>query len=247
MLHLNITTTEKRSSTAIGCGGYELGPEEILRQHGEMVRRIAWHVYSRVSASLELEDLVQTGLMALLEAARGYEDRGYAFATYASTRVRGAMIDQLRKEARMTRSAMQARRKLSGTRNALEQQLMRSPTSAEMASALGLDAEAYHSIVSSSVPIEDGSIDDHYTDQTMEFADLGPGADSGMELSERSECLSECISNLPEREALVLQLFFVEECNLEEIGQILGVGAARVCQIKKQAIERLRATMQAWA
>lgn len=242
MLHVPINPTSRKLDTA---KNYRRGPtqEEIILQHGELVRRIAWHVYSRVSSSLELEDLIQTGLVALLEAARGYEDRGFTFATYASTRVRGAMIDQLRKEARMTRSAMQARRKLSGTRSALEQKLMRPPSICEMAAALGLDVQAYHNLVANSVSVEDGSIDEIYTDQTMEFADQCEQADIGLEQAQLRELLSSCISDLSEREALVLQLFFVDECNLDEIGCILGVGAARVCQIKKKAIENLRASM----
>lgn len=244
MMHVSIDITTPRLSTSHGYGSGKTH-DEILRQHGEMVRRIAWHVYSRVSSSLEIEDLIQTGLVALLEAARVYEDRGYAFATYASTRVRGAMIDQLRKEARMTRSAMQARRKLSGTRGTLEQKLMRPPSSIEMATELGLDVEAYHNLVANSVSVEDGSIDDLYTDQTMEFADQCERADNEMENAELRKLLSNCIADLPEREALVLQLFFVEERNLDEIGSILGVGAARVCQIKKKAIERLQVSMQA--
>jgi RNA polymerase sigma factor for flagellar operon FliA len=114
-----------------------------------------------------------------------------------------------------------------------------------MARELGLDVEAYHNLVANSVSVEDGSIDDLYTDQTMEFADQCERADNEMENAELRELLSNCIADLPEREALVLQLFFVEERNLDEIGSILGVGAARVCQIKKKAIERLQVSMQA--
>jgi RNA polymerase sigma factor FliA len=222
--------------------GYSQG--DLVRQHGEMVRRIAWHVYSRMSSSIEVEDLIQTGLMALIEAAAGYEDRGFAFATYASTRVRGAMIDQLRKEARMTRSALAGRRKLSATRARLEQHHMRPPTAVEMADGMEMDLAAYHDLLVSAVPVEAGSIDDHYSDHDPWFADPDERADTLMEQDEMRGLLARAINELPEREAMILQLFFVEELNLDEIGQVLGVGAARICQIKKAALQKLRKRME---
>lgn len=217
---------------------------DLIKAHGEMVRRIGWHVYSRMSSSIDLEDLIQIGLMALIEAAAGYEDRGFAFATYASTRVRGAMIDQLRKEARMTRSALAGRRKLTAVRARLEQQFMRPPTPGEMAEAMELSLSAYNDLLISAVPVEAGSIDEHYSDQDPWFADPQEGADSALENSEMRALLARTIGELPEREAMILQLFFVEEMNLDEIGQTLGVGAARVCQIKKAALAKLRKRME---
>jgi RNA polymerase sigma factor FliA len=224
----------------IGCS-----QSDLLRTHNNMVRRIAWHVYARMSSSVELEDLIQTGLMALIECAANYEDRGFAFATYASTRVRGAMIDQLRKEARMTRSAMAGRRKLSITRSRLEQILMRPPSAVEMAEALGGDMDAYNQMLVSAVPVESDSVDDLYSDHDPWFADSSESADVTIEKDQMRALLAASISDLPEREAMILQLFFVEELNLEEIGQTLGVGAARVCQIKKSALLKLRSQMEA--
>jgi RNA polymerase sigma factor FliA len=231
--------TARNSYNAIG-----LAQNDLVRQYGEMVRRIAWHVYSRMSSSIELEDLIQTGLMALIEAANGYEDRGFAFATYASTRVRGAMIDQLRKEARMTRSALAGRRKVTATRARLEQEYMRPPTAVEMAEGMEMDLAAYNALLVSAVPVEAGSIDEHYSDHDPWFADPEEGADSTLEQSEMRELLARYIGELSERETMILQLFFVEELNLEEIGQTLGVGAARVCQIKKAALSKLRKRME---
>ncbi len=223
----------------IGCS-----QSELLRTHNNMVRRIAWHVYARMSTSVELEDLIQTGLMALIECASTYEDRGFAFATYASTRVRGAMIDQLRKEARMTRSAMAGRRKLSETRSRLQQQLLRPPSAFEMAEALGIDLDAYNQMLVSALPVESDSVDELYSDHDPWFADASESADVTIEKDQMRTLLAASIADLPEREAMILQLFFVEELNLEEIGQTLGVGAARVCQIKKSALIKLRQRMQ---
>src|SRR3546814_7469647 len=124
------------SGRAPGTRGYGESVETLVAEYAPLVRKIAWQVFSRVSRTSELDDLIQTGLIALIEASRHYEERGYAFATYASTRIRGAMIDQLRREADVGRPAMIAGKRIQSVRAALEQHLMRAPTSAEKAAAL---------------------------------------------------------------------------------------------------------------
>ena len=245
MLHETIESVQHKHAARQGYLGIGCSQSDLLRTHNNMVRRIAWHVYARMSTSVELEDLIQTGLMALIECAATYEDRGFAFATYASTRVRGSMIDQLRKEARMTRSAMAGRRKLSEARAKLQQQLMRPPTAFEMAEALDVDLETYNQLLISAVPVESDSVDELYSDHDPWFADASESADVTIEKEQMRALLASSIAGLPEREAMILQLFFVEELNLEEIGQTLGVGSARVCQIKKSALLKLRQQMEA--
>lgn len=221
-------------------------PARLARAHMPLVRKIAWHVHGRVSSAIDIEDLVQIGMVALVEAANGYEDRGHAFATYASMRVRGAMIDQLRRHATLCRSAMARRRDLAKAAAELENKLGRSPTEAEMAEALGLDAAAYREHADSAVAVRQESLDELYSDQSMWFADVEDRIDVTLEREELRTVLAERITELPEREALVLQLYFVEEMNLEEIGLTLGVGAARICQIKKSALDRLRGSLSDW-
>lgn len=243
MLHVQTGPAPRAQAAQQGYRSVAQSQDELLGQHSELVRRIAWHVHSRMSSAIDLEDLIQVGLMALIECARTYEDRGFAFATYASTRIRGAMIDQLRKEARMTRSAIAGRRKLTETRSRLEQQYMRAPDAEEMAEAMGLDVEAYNGLLLSVVPAESESVDELYSDHDPWFADPETPADERIEQAQMQQLLAASIADLPEREGMILQLFFVEEMNLDEIGQILGVGAARVCQIKKAALQKLRARM----
>lgn len=214
--------------------------ETLVRTHTSMVRRIAWQVHSRMSSAIALEDLIQIGLLSLVEAAKGFEDRGAAFAPYASTRIRGAMIDHLRREARMCRSGMVSRRELSRVRDQVENTLHRRASDSEMADALGLDPEAYHAKVASSMSQQLDSIEEVYSDHDAWFADLAAGADSAFEAAELKRDLAVCLGAIAEREALVLQLYFVEELNLDEIGAVLGVGAARVCQIKRSALLRMR-------
>lgn len=221
-------------------------PEALARGHMPLVRKIAWHVHGRVSSAIDIEDLIQIGMVALVEAANGYEDRGHAFSTYASVRIRGAMIDHLRRHATICRSAMIRRRELAGVRARLEATLGRAPVDAEMAEALEMSPADYRELVDQTQIVQQESLDDMYSDQSMWFADLEERADEALEREGLQAAIAAGIKSLPEREALVLQLYFVEEMNLEEIGLTMGVGSARICQIKKAALDKLRATLSDW-
>ncbi len=218
----------------------------LARQHMGLVRRIAWHVHGRVSTAIEVEDLIQIGMVALVEAANGYEDRGHAFSTYASMRVRGAMIDHLRRHAAMCRSAMGKRRELEAARGKLARRLGREPSEAELSADMGLAPAAFRQLADETAAVRHQSMDEVYSDQSMWFADAGERADQGLERDALKRALAGHISSLAEREATVLQLYFVEELNLEEIGQVMGVGAARICQIKKAALDKLRKALADW-
>jgi RNA polymerase sigma factor FliA len=222
-------------------------PEALVRTHMPLVRRIAWHVHARVASAIDVEDLAQIGMVALVEAANAFEDRGHAFATYATLRIRGAMIDHLRRHATICRSAIQRRRELGKARTRLEGRLGRAASEAEMAEELGLAAAEYRAMVDDSQAVQQDSIDEVYSDHSMWFADLEERADDAIDRERLQGAVAAAISGLPEREAMVLQLYFVEEMNLEEIGQTLGVGAARICQIKKAALDRVRVVLREWA
>jgi RNA polymerase sigma factor for flagellar operon FliA len=209
-----------------GAGGSS--PDRLVQQYMPFVRKIAWHVHGRVSSAIDIEDLLQIGMVALVEAANGFEVRGHGFATYAQMRVRGAMIDHLRRHATLCRSAMARRKTIQEARRQIEQKTGRAPTESEVADHMGLDAAAWRELA------------DVYSDQSMWFADVTERADEMLERESLKKTIAGCISELPEREAIVLQLYFVEEMNLEEIGMTLDIGAARVCQIKKSALDKLR-------
>ncbi|WP_197042190.1 FliA/WhiG family RNA polymerase sigma factor [Sandarakinorhabdus oryzae] len=226
----------------------QVDPERLISSHLQLVRRIAWHVHARVSSAIDVEDLVQIGMVALIEAARSFEDRGHAaFATYASVRVRGAMIDQMRKGATLVRSAMRRKREWGQVRARLEGQLGRTATDAEMAAALDLPLADYRAALAQTNAVQSESLDDVYSDHSQWFASDDPDAHDCLEQDSRRTAIAAAIATLPEREAQVLQLYFVEELNLEEIGQVLGVGAARICQIKKAALGKLRGQLTGWA
>lgn len=242
-------------ASRIGTGGEALtygrkgattGPEQLARQYMPLVRKIAWHVHGRVSSAIDVEDLLQIGMVALVEAANSYEDRGFGFASYAQLRVRGAMIDHLRRHATLCRSGMARRRELMAARARLEQRLGRAASEAELADELGLASAEYRAFADSVEMVQEQSIEEVYSDQSMWFADVEDRADDVLERESLKKALAACIGKLPEREGIVLQLYFVEEMNLDEIGATLDVGAARVCQIKKAALDKLRAMLAEW-
>lgn len=212
----------------------------LVKAHGALVRKIAWHVHGRVGGAVDIADLVQIGMLALVEAANAYEDRGHAFATYAGMRIKGAMIDHLRRSATISRGAIARKRELDAARERLEQHHARPATAEEVAAELGLDMTGYHALVAECRPVHHESIEDAYSDTSEWFADNGESADEAIDRQRRVEMLAGAVAELPEREALVLQLYFAEELNLQEIGETLGIGAARVCQIKKAALDRLK-------
>lgn len=223
-------------------------PERLIRNHLGLVRKLAWHTHSRVSTALDIEELVQIGMVALIEAARTFEDRGHAaFATYGTVRVRGAMIDALRKQATMCRSALRRRRELNAAREQLSGRLGRPPTEVELAQHFDIPVSEIQDAVASTQGVRYDSIDEIYSDHSIWFAADAPDALDQLQSSQMRTALVEAIRQLPEREATVLQLYFVEELNLEEIGQTLGVGAARVCQIKKVALAKVRVLLRDWA
>jgi RNA polymerase sigma factor for flagellar operon FliA len=222
-------------------------PEALARAHMPLVRKIAWHVHGRVSTAIDVEDLIQIGMIALVESANGFEDRGHAFASYASVRIRGAMIDHLRRQATICRSAMARRREFAKVRTQLENRLGREASEAEMAAEMGIDPADFRKLVDDMQSVQQESIDDVYSEHSLWFADVEERADQALEREELQGALAGAIGKLPEREAMVLQLYFIEEMNLEEIGLTLGIGAARVCQIKKAALDRVRNELSDWA
>lgn len=213
----------------------------LARKHLPMIRRVAWHVHGSMSSAIEVEDLIQTGLVALVEAASGFEDRGMVtFEQYLLTRVRGSMIDALRRQATLTRGAMQRRRAYNDAVKALTTETGVKPNDPMIAERLGVTLEKLRLEYSAAEPVRFESIDEVYADDQPWFASDDPDAFEQLSESDLRDTLIAAISTLPEREAQVVQLYYVEELNLEEIGLVLGVGAARICQIKASAHQRLK-------
>lgn len=225
-------------------GAYRCATTERVRRFMPMVRRLAWHVHGSGRAGIELEDLIQAGLVALTEAAQRHAGPGEdGFAAYAKIRVRGAMVDLIRRAVPISRGGIERRRQLAEQETVLRGQLGREPTAAELAEGLGVSAEELAALRGSSEPLRFEPIDAVYSDHDLAFADERPDSHNILETQELREALAGAIANLPERLQLVMQLYFVEELNLAEIAATLDVSIPRVHQLKAQALGKLRAEL----
>ena len=215
-----------------------------IRRFLPMVKRLAWHVHGSGRAGIELEDLIQAGLVALTECSQKHsgptED---GFAAYAKLRVRGAMVDLVRRSTPLSRSATERRRALREKTAALSTELGHPPSEAELAASMGMTENQLADQRAADEPLRFEHIDDAYSDSNSAFADDRPDSFEMLADQEMRGAVASAIGNLPERLQMIIQLYFVEEMNLDEIGETLGVGAARVCQIKKAALDKMRGMM----
>jgi RNA polymerase sigma factor for flagellar operon FliA len=217
---------------------------ERIRRFLPMVRRLAWHVHSGGRQGIDLEDLMQAGMVALTEAAQKHAGPGEdGFAAYAKLRVRGAMVDLIRRHVPLSRGAVERRRMLRAAETMLRGELGRDPSEAELAAALGVGEGELAALRGASEPLRFESIDDSYSDHDPAFADDRPDSFAILADTELREAVAGAIGELPERLQLVIQLYFVEELNLAEIAETLQVSVPRVHQLKAQALDRLRANL----
>jgi RNA polymerase sigma factor for flagellar operon FliA len=230
----------------------------LLKQHQPMVRRMALQMLARLPASVELDDLIQAGMIGLLDASTRYKDnRGAQFETFASQRIRGAMLDELRANDWGSRGLRQSARKVEGAIQTLEHRLGRAPTEGEIAKELKMTLEAFQGLLQEIQGCQllyvedfsaDGEGDNPFLDRHASEARGERGGDEDplaqlLESGFRHQ-LVDAIGELPERDRLLLNLYYEEELNLREIGAILEVSQSRVCQLHSQAISRLRAKLK---
>jgi RNA polymerase sigma factor for flagellar operon FliA len=220
--------------------------EDRVRRFLPLVHRAAWHIYGdgRHAGGLEVEDLIQVGLVALTECARNHEGPGEdGFAAYAKIRVRGAIVDELRKLASDTRTARKKRARLAEVTEALRAETGAEPSRSEVAAAMGVGDAELRSIEASNVSIT--SISDEYDESNSAFATDDPDPFDILAGQQDRERLIAAMQELPQRSQLVLQLFFVEELNLTEIASVLEVSVPRVHQLRAKALKDLRGLLTA--
>jgi len=223
--------------------GAEGEAEALVTRHAELVKRIAYHLAGRLPASVDVADLIQAGMLGLLEAAANYTaHRGASFETYAGIRIRGAMIDALRKLDWAPRSVHRKARAVASAIRELEKERGRDARDTEIAERLGVSLEEYYAIVQDAASCRLASLDD------VTAAAAPDSADPFREAADESfrTALAEAIDALPEREKLVMSLYYSDELNLKEIGAVLKVTESRVCQLHGQALMRLKARLAAW-
>lgn len=213
--------------------------ERRVRQFLPLVRRSAWHIYGTGRDGLEVEDLIQIGIVALTECARRHsgptED---GFAAYAKIRVRGAMLDEVRRNRQETRSTRNKLVRYEQALHELRTMLGREPDRGEIAKTMNLSDRELLAIEASSISIR--SINEEYDDSNVAFASEEPDPFELLCDAEDRDLLVKAMSELPDRLKLVLQLFFVEELNLTEIAAVLGVSVPRVHQLRAKALTDLR-------
>jgi len=225
--------------------------ESLISEHAPLVRKIAYKMVSRLPANIELDDLIQAGMMGLMEAARRYKEQvGAQFTTYATTCITGAINDELRRSDWLPRSVRDASKKIEKAIEELRIRNGRAPSENEIAQHLGLDSEEYAALLDKAQGVQivfmgDGKDDEDTHQQSVES--LPDDNDTPEELLQKVEfqkALSKYIDALPEREKLVLSLHYEQDLNYKEIAMVLDVSQGRVCQLRTQAIARIRSEMK---
>ena len=228
----------------------ERSHDDLVTQYAPLVKRIAYHLMNRLPPSVQADDLIQAGMIGLLEASRNYDPtQGASFETYAGIRIRGAMLDEIRRSDWTPRSVHRKARMVAEAMREIENREGRDARDAEVAQALDLDLEEYHQILQDASGCRIFSLD-----ELASVGELGSdngrgnmkGPYDGLQQDAFKQALAEAIAGLPERERLVIAMYYDEELNLREIGQVLGVSESRVCQIHSQAAMRLRARLEDW-
>lgn len=224
------------------------GAEGLLHTHLPLVKRIAYHLKARLPDEVDVDDLMQVGMMGLVNAAQKYDSsQGASFATYASIRIRGEMLDEVRRMGWSPRSLNKKSRDLSAAIRRVELRLGRPATDAEIAGELGVSLEEYFDISaelagSQLVSLEASNDDEAQIDVEDQHSDtFGEVHDERFRAA-----LKGAIGELPEKERLMMSLYYNESLNLKEIGLVMGVSESRVSQIHGQAIARLRSKLTDW-
>ena len=230
----------------------QLDRSALIKQYQPLVRRLAHYMMAKLPASVEVDDLIQVGLIGLADALSRYESaQGVQFETFATQRIRGAMLDELRGNDWMSRGSRKSQKEIETTMRRLEHRLGRSPIESEIATEMGMSLPDYQSLLgkvrgTQLVYLEDmsrnGEEDDSFLDRHVADSEADP---MNMLRDHRlRESLVTAIKSLPEREQYIMSMYYEQDMNLKEIAAVLDVTESRICQLHSQSIARLRAKMR---
>ncbi|MCB1679675.1 MAG: RNA polymerase sigma factor FliA [Halioglobus sp.] len=221
--------------------------DDLVRDYLPLVKKIALHWSARLPPVIELDDLMQVGLMGLIQASENYDSsQGASFATYASIRVKGAILDEVRRNDWVPRSVQQKMAQVSAAIQRVEARLGAAANAADIAGELGVSLQAYQTVAAELTCARMTSLEDAVLDTADTGADTGADPAASLEDAGFRRALAEAIQFLPDKEQLMMSLYYTDELNLKEIGAVLGVSESRVSQIHGQALARLRARLAHW-
>ncbi len=226
--------------------------EQCIKEYAPLVKRIAHHLMARLPSSVLVDDIIQAGMIGLLEAAGRYDElRGAQFETFAAQRIRGAMLDELRQADWMPRSVRRDMRRIEAAISQLQQRLGNPPAESEIAKELGIPLVEYQQMLFESRGAQLMYYEDFYGEGDEDFFDrhdVDNETDPLGQLQDEHfrEALIKAIDNLPERERMVMGMHYEQEMNLREIGEVIGVSESRICQLHSQAVARLRSSLKGY-
>ena len=226
--------------------------DEQITKYAPLVKRIAYHMMARLPASVEVDDLIQVGLIGLMDAVGRFDGtQGAQFESYATQRIRGAMLDELREADWLPRHVRQKSRQIESAIHRLEQRNGKSPSEQEISAELGMPIDQYQSMLgdvkcSQLLYYEDFSDEDSASFLERYLVDGSNDPLSVLEDEGFRASLVAAIHSLPERERSMMGMYYEQDMNLKEIGAVLGVSESRVCQLHSQAVARLRAQLKIW-
>ncbi|MDH5424949.1 MAG: RNA polymerase sigma factor FliA [Gammaproteobacteria bacterium] len=221
--------------------------DKLVTEHVVLVKRIAHHIGNRLPSNIQIDDLIQSGMIGLLEAAKNYDpSQGASFETYASIRIRGAILDEVRGTDWTPRSVTRKVREVTQAVHEVENALGRDPTNFEVAEHMGISLDDYHTILKDSMTSRLFSLEQVEDENGVLGRSNLPEPHAKLEHSNFKQALAKEIQKLPEKEQLMMSLYYNEELNLKEIGAVLNVSESRVSQIHGQALIRLRSRLHSW-
>jgi RNA polymerase sigma factor for flagellar operon FliA len=223
---------------------------QLVERHAPLVKRIAHHLMARLPASVLVDDLIQSGMIGLLEAARNFDgSKGASFETFAGIRIRGAMLDEIRKGDWTPRSVHRNGRAITEAISRVESETGRDARDVDIAAKLNVSVQDYHQMLNEVNAGKLVGIEDLGVSEDVITTEQSRGSDAPLEdlmQGAFQKSLAHAITTLPEREAIVLSLYYDEELNLREIGEVLDVSESRVSQIHSQAMLKLKSRMKSW-
>ncbi|MDQ7955054.1 MAG: RNA polymerase sigma factor FliA [Pseudomonadota bacterium] len=229
-----------------------LDREALIRQYVPLVQRLAHHMIAKLPPNVELDDLIQVGMIGLVDALSRFEEsHGVQFETFATQRIRGAMLDELREGDWMSRGSRKSQKQIEQAMHRLEHRLGRTPLESEIAAELKMPLAEYQALlgrvrgtqlvyledIGAHAEDEEGFLDRHVADEEADPLSL-------LKDQRLRSALVAAIESLPERERYIMGMYYEQDMNLKEIAAVLGVTESRVCQLHSQSIARLRAKMR---